>query len=295
MTPTRTRITLPGAEVSLCEWTPTHESGSPLLLLHGGGADSAELSWGGIGPQLAAAGHRVLAPDHPGFGHSPRPEWRLTQERLVQYVGELVDALRLSDYALAGLSLGGGLTVGHLLDRPGQARAAALLGCYGLMPRLADGPLGALTHFSTFLLLRSGLLSAMTRSYARNATAMEKGLADLVRSPEARTPELVEAVLSEAATGTGLATFGEWQRDQVRWNRLRTVYTDRLPSVHTPTLLVHGDRDSGVPLDRIRTAARLLPDARLVVVPGAGHWVQRDRPDVVTAALLEHLDGRADA
>lgn len=295
MTPTRTRITLPGAEVSLCEWTPTHESGSPLLLLHGGGADSAELSWGGIGPQLAAAGHRVLAPDHPGFGHSPRPEWRLTQERLVQYVGELVDALRLRDYAVAGLSLGGGLTVGHLLDRPGQARAAALLGCYGLMPRLADGPLGALTHFSTFLLLRSGLLSAMTRSYARNATAMEKGLADLVRSPEERTPELVEAVLSEAATGTGLATFGEWQRDQVRWNRLRTVYTDQLPSVHTPTLLVHGDRDSGVPLDRIRTAARLLPDARLVVVPGAGHWVQRDRPDVVTAALLEHLDGRADA
>lgn len=295
MTPTRTRITLPGAEVSLCEWTPTHESDSPLLLLHGGGADSAELSWGGIGPQLAAAGHRVLAPDHPGFGHSPRPEWRLTQERLVQYVGELVDALRLSDYAVAGLSLGGGLTVGHLLDRPGQARAAALLGCYGLMPRLADGPLGALTHFSTFLLLRSGLLSAMTRSYARNATAMEKGLADLVRSPEERTPELVEAVLSEAATGTGLATFGEWQRDQVRWNRLRTVYTDQLPSVHTPTLLVHGDRDSGVPLDRIRTAARLLPDARLVVVPGAGHWVQRDRPDVVTAALLEHLDGRADA
>ncbi|MBS0025235.1 alpha/beta fold hydrolase [Microbacterium paraoxydans] len=295
MTPTRTRIPLPGAEVSVCEWTPAHESGIPVLLLHGGGADSAELSWGGIGPQLAAAGHRVIAPDHPGFGRSPRPTWRITQERLVQYVGELEDALGLDDYAIAGLSLGGGLTLGHLIDRPDRARAAALLGCYGVMPRLADGPTGALTHFSTFLLLRAGLLSAMTRSYARNASAMEKGLTELVRTPDARTPELVEAVLTEAASGTGLATFGEWQRDQVRWNRLRTVYTERLPSVHTPTLLVHGDRDSGVPLARIRTAAGLLPDSRLVVVPGAGHWVQRDRPDVVTSALLEHLDRNAHA
>ncbi|MCT1478231.1 alpha/beta fold hydrolase [Microbacterium sp. p3-SID336] len=295
MTPRRTRITLPGAEVSVCEWAPADESGLPLLLLHGGGADSAALSWGGIAPELAAAGHRVIAPDHPGFGESPRADWPVTQERLVQYVGDLVDALALRDYAVAGLSLGGGMTLGHLLARPGEARAAALLGCYGLMPRLADGPTAALTQLSTFLLLRTGLLAAMTRSYARNPAAMERGLRDLVRSPEARTPELVRAVLAEAADGRGLTTFGEWQRDQVGWNGLRTVYTDRLAEIDTPVLLVHGDRDSGVPLARVETAARLLPHARLVVAPDAGHWVQRDRPDVVLPALLQHLAENAHA
>ncbi|NJI58789.1 alpha/beta hydrolase [Microbacterium oxydans] len=285
----RTIIDLPHATVSALEWRPTAETGLPVLLLHGGGADSAELSWGEVGPALAQAGHRVVAPDLPGFGHSPRTAWPLTQELLVRHVGELVDALDLTDYAIAGLSLGGGMTVGHLLDQPGRARTAVLLGCYGLMPRLADGFRGRITHLTSFLLLRSGLLAAMTRSYARNRSALERGLRDLVRNPEARTPELVDAVLAEAAGGTSLETFGEWQRDQVLWNRLRTVYTDQLAGIRTPTLLVHGDRDTGVPLARIETAAALLPSGSLRPIPGAGHWVQRDRPDLVIPAMLEQL------
>lgn len=116
-----------------------------------------------------------------------------------------------------------------------------------------------------------------------------------MRTPQARTPELVEAVLTEAAVGTGLETFAQWQHNQVLWNRLRTLYTPHLPSITTPTLLVHGDRDSGVPLARIRTAAELLPAGSLVTVPGAGHWVQRDRPDVVIPAMLDHLERTTDA
>lgn len=289
MEPRRRRIDLAHATVSALEWRPTAETGVPVLLLHGGGADSAELSWGDVGPALADAGHRVIAPDHPGFGHSPRADRALTQERLVRHVAELVDALGMADYAIAGLSLGGGMTVGHLLDQPGRASTAVLLGCYGLMPRLADGPLGRPAHLLSFLLLRSGLLAAMTRSYGRNHTAMERALRDLVRNPQARTSELVEAVVTEAATGTGLEVFAEWQRDQVLWNRLRTDYTERLPSIGTPTLLVHGDHDSGVPLARAATAAELLPSGTLLAVPGAGHWVQRDRPDLVIPAMLDHL------
>jgi pimeloyl-ACP methyl ester carboxylesterase len=295
MDPRRTNVHLPHATVSALEWRPASESGLPILLLHGGGADDAELSWSAVGPALAAAGHRVIAADHPGFGRSARAGWSLTQERLVRHVGELVDGLGLDDYAVAGLSLGGGMTVGHLLDQPGRARSAVLLGCYGLMPRLADGLSGRITQFGTFFLLRSGLLAAMTRSYARNASLMERGLRELVRNPQARTPELVDAVLAEAATGEGLETFGEWQRDQVLWNRLRTVYTSQLPSITTPTLLVHGDEDSGVPLARIRTAAGLLPAGSLVTVHGAGHWVQRDRPDLVIPAMLDHLRRSGDA
>ncbi|WP_341945623.1 alpha/beta hydrolase [Microbacterium sp. LWH11-1.2] len=295
MDPRRARITVADAEISFLEWRPAEESGSTVLLLHGGGADCAELSWSEVGPALAAAGHRVIAPDHPGFGHSPRAKWPLTQERLVRYVGEFADAVGLTDYAIGGLSLGGGIALGHLLAQPGRARGAMLLGCYGLMPRLADGPFGGLTQVMTFLLLRSGALAAMTRRYMRNRSAMERGLQDLVRDPTARTPELVDAVLAEAASGTGTVVFSEWQKDQVLWNRLRTEYTAQLPSLRTPTLLVHGDHDSGVPIARIRFAAERMPDATLLTVPDAGHWVQRDRPDVVIPAMLAHLQRIDDA
>jgi pimeloyl-ACP methyl ester carboxylesterase len=285
----RREITLSIGMISYLEWVPSAESGSPVLLLHGGGADSATLSWGELAPTLAAAGHRVIAPDHPGFGRSPRVDEPLTQERLVGYVAEFVDALGLDDYVVGGLSLGGGLTLGHLLTHPGRARGAILLGTYAVMPRLTDGPLSALTHFLTFVLLRTGLLNALTTVYSRSPTAMARGLKDIVRNETARTPALLAAVIDEAQTGTGLAVFGEWQRDQVLWNRLRTVYSDRLPAITVPVLLVHGGQDRGVPPARAEEAAAAIPHSEFVLVPGAGHWVQRDRPDLVASAVVAHL------
>jgi len=290
----RTALHLRSTTVSLVEWAPSSPAAPTIVLLHGGGADSAELSWGELGPAIAAAGHRVLAPDHPGFGESPRASWRLTQEHLVSYVAELIDALRLDDYVIGGLSLGGGMTIGHLLDQPGRARGAVLLGSYGLMPRLYSGRLGFLAHLGTFALERSGVLAALTRSYSRDRGAMERGIAGLIRDPLRRTPGLVDAIMAEAA-GTGPTVFREWQRDQVRATGLRTVYTDRLATIRTPTLLVHGDHDSGVPIAHAEKAASLLPQGRLVSVPGAGHWVQRDRPQRVIAAVIEHVRSLTDA
>ncbi|WP_102192976.1 alpha/beta fold hydrolase [Microbacterium aurantiacum] len=285
----RLSVDIEGATVSVAEWTATRPT-TTILLLHGGGSDSAELSWGELGPALAATGHRVLAPDHPGFGQSTRADWPLTQQSLIKYVGEVVDALELDDYVVGGLSLGGGLTLGHALERPDGPRALILLGSFGFMPKLSDGAFSGLSHYATYLLLRSGLLAAMTRSYAKNPAAMERGLRSIVRNPSSRTPELVRAVADEASSGTALEVFGEWQRDQVLPHGLRTDYTDRLSEIATPALVVHGGHDSGVAITRARTAAELLPSGRLVEVPGAGHWVQRDRPDVVTAAIVDFLE-----
>lgn len=46
-----------------------------------------------------------------------------------------------------------------------------------------------------------------------------------------------------------------------------------------------------MPIARARAAAALIPDATLVEVPGAGHWVQRDNPARVLAAITEFLSG----
>lgn len=54
---------------------------------------------------------------------------------------------------------------------------------------------------------------------------------------------------------------------------------------------MHGEFDVGVPIARAHEAARLLPDARLVEVPGAAHWVQRERPDIALPEVLGFLAG----
>lgn len=289
MEPRRFDLDLGWGTVSCLEWRPEDSSRLAVLLLHGGGVDSAELSWGGVGPELAAAGHRVIAPDHPGFGGTVAPPWTTTQDRLVHYVGEVVDALGLDRYAVGGLSLGGGITIGHALARPQGIAGAMLLGSYGIMDRMTEGPLSGATHLLVWTMLRTGLLDALNRAYAGNRRLLTSSLRAIVRNPEQLTPELVDQVVAASGRPGAFATFEQWQRAEFGWRWARTNYTDRLASFPCPALVVHGDRDTGVPVRRAEEAARLIPDARLVVVEGAGHWVQRDRPDIVLPAMLDFL------
>ncbi|MGV0742125.1 alpha/beta fold hydrolase [Mycolicibacterium sp. XJ870] len=286
---TRSTIDLPSGAVSYLTWEAENPTRT-VLLLHGGGVDSASLSWGGIGPRLAPAGYRVIAPDHPGYGHSPPAQLPMTQERLVAYVAELADALDLDGYAIGGLSLGGALTIGHVLDRPDRVVGAMLLGSYGIMPRLSDGPMSAVRQLLTWASVRTGLLGAVTQWVGTNRAAMAKSMQALIRDPAQLTDELMDEIMAAAGRPSGFKAFEQWQRDQVLWNKLRTDYSPRLTSFPRPALIVHGDRDSGVPVAHARTAARLIPTASLEIVVGAGHWVQRDAPEAVVRATADFLD-----
>jgi pimeloyl-ACP methyl ester carboxylesterase len=294
MQPIRSTIDLPWGPVSYLHWSPAGETTSVVVLLHGGNADNASLSWGELGGRLADAGHRVIAPDHPGFGESPRAPWTATQDRLVAYVGEFVEALGLQEYAIGGLSLGGGLTIGHVLARPERVTGAMLFGSYGLQSRLTDGWLSLPTQVLTWLALRTGLLGLAQEAYARSPRLLAGGMRQIVRSPDRLTADLLAQITVAARRKDARAAFEQWQRDQVLWNRTRTNYLRRLQDFAPPTLVVHGSRDSGVPLARAREAAARIPDARLLVVDGAGHWVQRDRPDLVTPAVVRFLETRGE-
>lgn len=285
----RATVELDWGRVSYLEWLPDGPPVSAVVLLHGGGVDNASLSWGGLGPALAAAGHRVVAPDHPGFGHSPAPPWPATQANLVAYVGRFVEALRLDRYTIGGLSLGGGMAIGHVLDRPEKVSSAILLASYGIMPRLSDGPLSATRQALTCALVLTGVLARLSRWMASNDTALDLSMAALIRDPAQRTPALMAEVRAAVRCGGGFDEFAQWQRDQVGWCGLTTDYTPRLPTLAPPVLLIHGDRDTGVPVGHARAAAALIPDARLHIVAGAGHWVQRDRPAEVLAAITDFL------
>lgn len=294
----RFRLALPWGWVSCLRWEPDGDRNGDLLLLHGGGLDSAELSWGEIGPALAEAGFRVFAPDHPGYGQSPAAPWPARQERLVSYVGEVVAALDLTSYVVGGLSLGGGMTLGHLLEaRPGAptstpagVRGAMLFGAYGIMDRQFTGTLAGASHALTWLSLRTGVLGQIMRSSSRSRRLLALSLGNALRNPAARTPQLVDTLLAAVTPGS-FDAFEQWQRDQFGALRLRTNYTDQLARIAVPVLMVHGERDAGVPLAAAHRAAHLLPHADLLVVAGAGHWVQRDRPDVVIPTVREFLRG----
>ena len=69
-----------------------------------------------------------------------------------------------------------------------------------------------------------------------------------------------------------------------------TDYTDELPKVDVPTLLIHGDDDQIVPIEAsARRAAELIPDAQLKVYPGGSHGLFATHTEQFNRDLLEFI------
>ena len=73
------------------------------------------------------------------------------------------------------------------------------------------------------------------------------------------------------------------------------MFSRRLPhllrEVQTPTLLVWGEDDRVVPIDSARQYQEALPNARLEIVRGAGHFLDLERPDELARLVLQHVTG----
>ncbi len=281
------KINLRWGSVNYLEWNPAQACRGTLILLHGGGLDSASLAWSRVGTELAEVGYRVIAPDHPGFGQSPQASWVADQDRLLQYVDDLLAGLGVEDYFIGGISLGGGLAIGHSLAHQDRIRGLVLLGTYGVMQRPFKGLAGILLQLLSWVAQRGGAFKLLRWMMERNDRLLRRSLFSLLVSEEARTETVVDEVKKELRRGS--QAFSEWQRSEVGPTRLKTNYTARLHEIRKPVLLLHGDSDQLVPLSHAKAAGRMLPDAQLLVAPQAGHWVQRDRPEFVCEAIKSFL------
>jgi pimeloyl-ACP methyl ester carboxylesterase len=80
----------------------------------------------------------------------------------------------------------------------------------------------------------------------------------------------------------------------MRGTFVKTVTLDLkscLPAIQAPTLLLWGDKDQETPLSDGRIMERLIPESRLIVVAGAGHFSYLDKPAFVGAVVRAFLDG----
>lgn len=291
--PRRTTIELDAGTVSTLEWGV--ERGRPtIVLLHGSGFDSAAMSWSQLGPALADAGYRVLAPDHPGYGESPSASWPAHLDQSARFVDEFIAAVVDGDYVLGGLSFGGALAIQHALTRPARLRGLLLLASYGIMPRIGSGLFGSAGHALTWAATRSGLVAALTPFTARNRRLMQLSLRNLIHNREQLTPAMLDEISAAAAAPGAGTAFAQFQVNEIGRRGLRTDFSARLGELDLPVLVVHGSRDVGVPVAHARAAASRIPDAELLIVAGGGHWVQRDRPDEVHPVILDFLERRVD-
>lgn len=260
-------------------------TGKPVVLLHGGGIDSAMLSWQDTIPALVDAGFRVYMPDWPGYGKSPPPPQPFTQEMLIEVTAGLLDAWGLKKASLAGISMGGGAALGFTLAHPERVEKLVLIGSYGLQDK-------APAHFFSALFVKMPLLNDLTYAIMRSSRWMIKeSMKMIIHNPASLTGAMIDEVAEVIKNPSAGKTFAQFQRDEVRQGGLKTCYMPRLGQIEAPVLIVHGTGDAGVPVRYAREAADRIPNVKLHIIEGAGHWTQRDYPEEVNRVTVGFLQG----
>jgi pimeloyl-ACP methyl ester carboxylesterase len=258
--------------------------GPPVVLLHGGGVDSAALSWRETLPALAED-FTVYAPDWPGYGGSGFPSDPPSTAYYRETLGELLDALGLDRPALVGISMGGGVALGFALDRPDRVSRLVLVDSLGLGGAIPGGRLG-------YLFTRLPCVSELTWAALRRSRVLAAAsLRGIVGDPTALTDDLVDDLVRATNRPDSGRAFRAFQRAEVGPHGLRTNYVDRLPDLSVPTLLIHGEVDPLVPVAWATRAGTLVPNAELRILPDCGHWPPRERPERFVELVGRFLHG----
>jgi non-heme chloroperoxidase len=255
-----------------------HGSGRPVVLIHG--YPLSGRAWDKQVPVLLDAGCRVITYDRRGFGQSSQPTSGYDYDTFAADLNTLLDHLELRDAVLVGHSMGTG-EVTRYLGRYGSARVAKAVLVSPIPPYLLqapDNPDGVpQSLFDGFVQAARGDTPAWMKAFLDNFYNTDV-LGGTLVSDQAYQASWNLAVAASATAA--VACIPTWTTD----------FRDDLPNIDVPVLVVHGDADQVVPLDK--TAKRLpglVKDLQLVVVEGGPHAIAWTHADQVNAAMLDFL------
>lgn len=271
-------------------------SGPLALLLHG--FPEFWFSWRHVMVALAADGYDVVAVDMRGYGLSSKPAGvsSYSIDRLAADALAVPRALARANDTIAVL-------VGH--DWGGNvAIHAAALGGLASVERLVaiaiPHPRAFAANFTWAQARKSWYMALFQAPLLGEAWLTRGGCAGVAALVTARRgPKLPrEADMYAAAFGrAGVATGAiNYYRAAARALFAHPAHPARAAGraarhLAQPTLMLHGDRDFALGAELWGGTARWVPRARVVLLPGVGHWPQLEAPDAVVAAMREFLLG----
>ena len=267
--------------------------GRPVLLLHG------QPTWGYIWrafiPTLAAT-HRVVAPDHMGFGKSETPMDRdYTLRTHVGNLTALIEALDLRDITLVMQDWGGPIGVGYAVRHPERIHSLVLMNTvvgYGAAGR-RDLPNPVETPW--FRWIREGLPTGRTEAVLSQLGSTILSVMQIVGLERLDRVDatFIRAYGASFPTPAACKAAIEFPLD-LALGRIRDFVREGLPGVAAlrdkPALMLEGMLDRAIPPAlALADFAGIWPNGTVVRVPGAGHYIQEDAPEVVLPALQTFL------
>ena len=234
-------------------------SGEAVLFLHGAGSTRMWL------PMYERFSEAVdfIAPEHPGFGETPRPDWLENFNDLVVHYDQFLAELEIEDIHLVGWSLGGWTAAEFASYYPRRLKSLTLIVPIGL--RLVGNP-----GVDFFKLLPEELVDLLFN----DKTALEEVAPD---------PDDFEEICQahyEASTFAKLI-----------WSpRYNLALEHRLQRLDCPALVVKAEDDRLVPGEMADRFAEVIPGTGTITIPETGHALCIERPHETAAAILDFID-----
>jgi pimeloyl-ACP methyl ester carboxylesterase len=226
-------------------------SGRPVLLLHGGGGPRSIAGFA----DAMAQGARVIAPVHPGFDGTPRPERLGSVEALAATYLDLLEQMDLKDVLVIGFSMGGWIASCMAARDATRLRGVVLVNAVGIV---VDG-------------------EPVTDTFGMSPQEISKlSYHDPEKFRIVPTPEQQAAFAANIRT---LATYGGSMKDP--------GLAARLAQVQTPALVAWGESDGIATLAYGQAYAKAFGNGRFATIAEAGHMPQLEQPQRLLAAIRE--------
>jgi len=268
-------ITVDGTTLHVIE----RGDGSPVLLLHGNGAMAEDFVVSGLVDRLAA-GHRVILPDRPGFGHSPRPRGLWTARSQARLMAAAMDRLGVERAVVVGHSWGVLPALELALEHPNRVSALVLVSGYYHPTLRLDVPLMSLAAVPLLGgLLRHTVLPPLGWLLRRRILRLLFAPADVTARCAAHFPIGLSLRPSQLrATAMDIATMLPGT----------AALTGRYERLTLPVEIIGGTGDRVVDFDtQSRWLHQLLPHSRLHAVEAVGHMPHHNEPALVADIVAQ--------
>lgn len=259
-------------------------SGPLVVLLHGNATMVQDWLASGVFDALAGS-NRVIAFDRPGFGHSERPRTTVwTPAAQARLIAAALEAMGCSGATIVGHSFAAMVAAEMGLNHPGVAGSLVLIGGYYYPSARVDAVLasppaipgiGDAIRYTVSPLLGAAMRPGMEAQIFGPAPVSAGWKKDFPFEMSLR-PSQIRAAAAEAALIVPAAAS----------------LAPRLGELTLPVIIVAGEGDKVVSTaDQSARLAESLPQARLLIVEGAGHMVHHSGSGEVAEAILKASRG----
>jgi pimeloyl-ACP methyl ester carboxylesterase len=245
--------------------------GPALLLLHGLGRDHT--TWLPVIDALARR-YTVIAPDLLGHGESDKPRADYSVGGFANGMRDLLTVLGIDKVTVVGHSFGGGVAMQFAYQFPERTERMVLVGSGGLGPEVSAA-IRAITTTGFYQ-----VMGLMTLPGVRQVGSA--GLRALSRTgiKEFRDFDEVASIYESFQDPAARAAIRHVVRAVVDWQGQIVTMADRAYLTEAmPMCVIWGEDDRVIPVSHAARAAVLAPDARVELIPNAGHFPHKDHPE----------------